>query len=203
MGSEAPPTIETARKQLPRIFQAPFQLPLKKETLIGLAIGVIALKLLFVSFEVERYHRALPAALETAGFITSGNDTSYLAAFMPIRSEPCGGFVFHLSAATLKTIETRGLDFFKDARQGRGIGEGDPRAASEFSYQPWQATPLPDDFTRNGSWLGLHCMGWMFSPLGRDIFAAAQEPGSYFTIAPSKLLLVLPRRGLVVLTYNY
>jgi hypothetical protein len=203
MHSQTPPSAETARKDLPHILQLSLRDLELKRVLIFLAIGAIAIKLFFVAFEIGRYHRALPAALVTAGLVTSGNDTRWIEYFLPVRHEPCGGFIFHLSSATLKAIETRGLAFFADATQGRGVTEANSRAAMEFSYQPWQPTPLPPGYFSNGMWPGLHCMGWKISPLGRQVLAAAQGPGAYFTTAPSKLLLVIPSQGLVVLTYNY
>jgi hypothetical protein len=199
MRRAGPKSIEAARTEF---LPPPLRAASAKEILIGLGIGVILVKLLLVSLEIARYQRALPAALETTGIVTSGGEPGFFESLLPIRHEPCGGFVFGLSGTTGRAIDAQGLGFFKDVRKGRAV-QANNRSGYEFSYEPWQETPLPDDWTRTGMWLGLHCMGWRLSPLGSQIFAAAQEHGSYFTTAPSKLLLVLPRPGLVVLTYRY
>jgi hypothetical protein len=99
---------------------------------------------------------------------------------LPICQEPCGGFVFHLSSATLKAVQTQGLGLFNDARQGRGFQDRGVRSYYEFSYERWQQTRLPDSWTRNGMWLGLRCMGWRFSslaPFGAPLPSQSGEGG--------------------------
>ena len=106
--------------------------------------------------------------------------------------------VHRLTPATLERIREQGLAFFENAREARGINPGQRH---RYRYAAWQETPLPRNYTRNGSWLGLNCMGWAWSDEGRRAFEAARVPGSYFTTKHEGVLLVVPDLGLVLFTY--
>jgi hypothetical protein len=58
---------------------------------------------------------------------------------------------------------------------------------------------VPLGWTGDGVWsIGLHCIG---TSRARQIAAAAKEPGSYYTQKDEAELLVIPKLGLIVLTY--
>ena len=197
MQQDRPRTIDALERELPRILQVS---PRHVLLVVGVLFGLYVLS----SFHyVGHLERALPAALVTDGAVAYGDDRPFLAALMPIRHEPCGGVAFQLSRTTVGSIEAQGIKFFHNVRQGRGVQEFGDRIAHEFNYAPWQPTPLPYEWTRNVAWRGLDCTGWVPSAFGTKILTEVEQAGSYYTTAPSKLLLVLPRIKMLVLTYSY
>jgi hypothetical protein len=115
--------------------------------------------------------------------------------------EGCGGAIFKLTDATAAAISDRGLDFLKDARQGRGYKDKLDRSFYYYSYMPWQATPLPSQWTSMGPWSGLNCMR-LRTEVMENILDAAQKAGSFYTTGLSKILLVVPSLRMAILTYT-
>jgi len=138
----------------------------------------------------------LPAALHTTGLATVGNDATLAHHLGLALYKPCGGATFSLTRGTLAAIERDGLAFFDTARQPRRLDY--PRPLDE--YAPWRETPVPEQWTDNGMWLGLYCMGWASSR--HDIYLTARVRGSYYTTMRNMQLLVIPKLGLAVLTFR-
>jgi hypothetical protein len=160
-----------------------------------LAGGVIVSAVLFWHvFDTLHYRKAIPADIGLAfNFATTGSNVSLYGAVFMFDRKACGSAIFDMSDSTADAIRKQGLAFLKNADQGRGYKE---------DYRPWQATPLPPEWTALGPWMGLNCMGLRADTM-RNILNAAQTSGSFYTTAPSRMLLVDPNRKLVVMTYTH
>jgi len=157
---------------------------LRKLLLVFLTIAS-SIWIAFSLWEEAFYTRAIPADLRIFSVISIRTQSDLLSG--------CGGVVFRLSRRTSEAIEKQGLSFFITARQGRGYPH-----KSYYSYEPWQKTPVPDSWVREGMWPGLGCAE---SGFARIILAAARAPGAYYTTKSEGELLVIPSLGLVVLTF--
>jgi hypothetical protein len=167
--------------------------------LIVCILGVIVLG--WTVFKTKFYRAAIPAEIGiTFGLATTGSDTSFWGATLGFDRKACGGAIFELTDATVDAIRERGPDYLKNARQGRGYSDKTDRLFHYYSYQPWQPTPLAREWTSEGMWLGLSCMGLGYN-FGRSIVQAAQEPGSFYTTSSSKMLLLVPSLKLAIYTY--
>ena len=154
-------------------------------------------------FETRFYRAAIPADIGlTFNFATTGSNVSLWGAMFRFDRKACGGATFNLSDTSVAAIRERGVDSLKNARQGRGYTEKADRSFSYYSYQPWQATPLPSEWTSNGTWLGLSCMGLRDS-VTRNILDAAQTAGSFYTTGQSAMLMVIPNLKIAVYTYTH
>jgi hypothetical protein len=164
---------------------------------------VVAAVLFWQIFETRFYRNAIPAEIGLAlNFATTGSDVSLWGALFRFDRKACGGAIFNLSDSTAGAIRKHGLDFLKNARQGRGYrGEAD-RSFDYYSYRQWQATPLSPEWTANGPWLGLNCMG-LRDGLVRSILNASQTSGSFYTTGQGKMVLVDPNLKFVLLTYTH
>jgi hypothetical protein len=145
--------------------------------------------------ETRFYSGAIPPQLELA-FGLASVGTNWSPAAMVVRFEACGGAIFGITGATVEAIRKRGLEFFKDATQGRGSTDSN----GTTQYQPWQESPLEDSWTRNGVWLGLDCLNsWRTGA----IVAAAQAPGSYYAVGRNRMLFVIPSESIAVYTFRH
>jgi hypothetical protein len=163
---------------------------------------VVAAVLSWHVFETRFYRAAIPAEIGLAfDFATTDSNTtlSDLLSIAPLKA--CGGAIFKLTDTAVTLISERGLDFLKDARQGRGYTDKVDRSFHYYSYMPWQATPLAPEWTSNGAWLGLNCMGLRNSVI-RSIVKAGEASGSFYTTGQSKMLLVVPSLEMAILTYT-
>ncbi|MDP3897707.1 MAG: hypothetical protein Q8Q62_13630 [Mesorhizobium sp.] len=106
-----------------------------------------------------------------------------------------------MSDAVAARIAIEGLDALADARYGRGYPPGSEGHES-FSYQPWRETPWPTEWYFEGNPSGgLDCMSLdrgLRSALTQD----TREAGSYFSQRRDGKLLVIPKRRLVVVTFQ-
>jgi hypothetical protein len=164
------------------------------QVLVASVLFIIALWLLWSVLSTIHYRGAVPTEIElTFGLATSGN------------IDGCGGAILGLDEATVTSIRKQGLAFFKNAPQGRRIADTNDQQYFLLTYEPWQPTPLPDGWVSEsllGAWLGLTCMG--LSPSFTALIAkAGHEPGSFYAIGRSKMLLVIPSQKLVVYTYTH
>jgi hypothetical protein len=122
----------------------------------GVVIGTV---LFWHVYETLHYRKAIPADIGLAfNFATRGSDVSIYGALFMFDRKACGGAIFDMSDSTADAIRKQGLAFLKDARQGRGYTEKTDRSFGYYSYRPWQATPLPPEWTALGPWMGLNCM---------------------------------------------
>ena len=163
-----------------------------------IAIPLVGLWLFYSILDQRLFENMLPTSLQTTGFATIGRDASIFEIIGLLRYKSCGGATFTLTRRTLATIDREGLAFFAQARRSRG--DANRRAGMPFAYERWRPTPVPPEWTSDGMWSGLVCMGWTWSR--NNIYAAAREPGSYYTTTDNARLLVIPRLGLAVFTFR-
>ena len=173
-------------------------------TLLLLAGGIVVAAVLgWHVVETRFYRAALPAEIGLSfDFATTGSNVSVLGAVFLFDRKACGGAIFDLTDTTVAAIRERGMDFLKDARQGRGYADNADRLFYNYSYGPWQPTPLPQEWTSGGMWYGLDCMG-LGTAIGQSIVEAAKTPGSFYTTGSSKTLLIVPSLKIAVLTYTH
>jgi hypothetical protein len=152
-------------------------------------------------YETRFYRAAIPAQIGlTFSFATTGSNVSLWDGGL-FAQEACGGAIFNLSDTAAIAISQRGLDFLRDARQGRGYTDNAQSAFHYYSYEPWQSTPLASQWTLYGPWLGLNCMD-LGNGVLRSVLNAAQNAGSFYTTGQSKMLLVVPSLKIAVYTYT-
>jgi hypothetical protein len=153
-------------------------------------------------YETRFYRAKIPAEIGlTFDFATTSSDTSLWDLFSIAPIKACGGAILKLSDTAAAVISERGLDYLKDARQGRGHTDKQDLSFQYHSYRPWQATPVPSQWTELGPWLGLNCMRLRTGVKG-SIMEAAQKTGAFYTTGLSKILLVVPGLRMAVLTYT-
>ncbi|QDQ25923.1 hypothetical protein FNU76_05900 [Chitinimonas arctica] len=108
--------------------------------------------------------------------------------------EGCGAAIFRMSDATAASVSREGIRFLAGATQARAV------SSPYGTYRPWQETPVPADWTSDGTWSGLDCSSanrWLL----RKILDAAGEKGSYYTTKPEGSILIIPAHKLVVFSY--
>jgi hypothetical protein len=137
------------------------------------------------------YRDFLPSQIGVAGLLAEGDDFNplLLLAYF-IRHEACGGVVFRLLPETVTAIEREGLNFFAEARVGRGH--------RHWRYLDWRETPVP--------WLHhkrteLDCMGW--TPWNGRLRAALGQPGSYYSLTGYGSVVVVPAMGVALIGYEH
>jgi hypothetical protein len=106
--------------------------------------------------------------------------------------EGCGVAIFRLSPFTLAEIDHQGLDFFSNSKNGRDNGR-------YYRYDTWSRTPsnVPDSKVLRG----LGCVK-VDDSLVTALWGAAKTPGSYLGVGYEYDLLVIPKLGLVVRSFN-
>lgn len=159
----------------------------------------------FLQRQESWYLAALPRQIETAGTVLVSEKSDFVGA-------GCGAAVFHLSTATVKAIEERGLNFFGSARVGRGHPEpaesssansdyaAKQRMHSYNTYNSWKETPVPKEWTSEGVWSGLVCVDDHTGVI-YQIGQMAKQPGSYYAASEKGELLVIPKLRLIVFSY--
>jgi hypothetical protein len=188
---------ETVQKDLATIEQCMAFWSLKRTSAV-VAVLVTCLWAFYSIMEARWFDGMLPAALQTKGSAIVRHDASLFAIILSVRYKSCGGATYGLSRRTLSAIDSQGLAFFAQARRSRAVTHR--RAGLPLAYQPWRPTPVPPEWTSEGMWLGLACMGWTWSR--NAIYAAARGPGSYYTTTDNAQLLVIPSLGLAVFTFR-
>ncbi|MEH6420092.1 hypothetical protein [Pseudomonas sp. CGJS7] len=110
--------------------------------------------------------------------------------------EGCGVAIFRMDRSTARAIEQQGLRFFDDVRHSRGFD--DPY----HTFEPWRPTPNPSDVIDDQSLLslGLTCAD-ADKTLTDELETAVREPGNFFANGPEKVLVVFPKKRLIVLAY--
>lgn len=137
----------------------------------------------------------LPVGIDVHGHAETGSNVHLRRLLLPLRIEACGGSIMNMDPATLSKIKREGLAFLRSKRKAR-------RVRPPIRYDPWQETPAPQEWSSEGLWSGLACMG-----LGSDHTAELQEmsqsAGSFSTQTDhGQRLLVIPSRGIVLATYD-
>ncbi len=162
-----------------------------KRKKFGFLIASAAAPLLaYQALQFYWYARFVPAQLEIAYPVAAGSESGF--------REGCGVAVYKLSAKTLAAIEKKGIEALDSATQARGHLDVADRDHHLYTYQPWKQTPVPLNWTSEGTWLMCRVVG---SELEREIIAAAKQGGAYYTTKHEAQLLVIPSLGYVVFSH--
>lgn len=162
---------------------------LYRGTVYGLQLLIWLLLGLYLAYKLfERQHMVdvLPASLEPTSVLLIDGESGV--------REGCGVAVWRMSAHTRLALHQDALGFLAQARQARGYSE------PYYRFEPWQPSPVPDELNSDGGWLSLACA----SPserLEQLINVAMQSPGSFYSIKPEGILLLIPAQGLIVFGY--
>jgi hypothetical protein len=133
-------------------------------TVIAGSVGLIVLG--GRALETRFYRAAMPPEIELAfDLATTASGMSLLEAATPLRHEDCGGAIFGLSNRMAASLRDRGA--LADARQGRGYTDTADPLFFHYSYEPWQPTPLPPEWTSNVVRFVLHEFGRRLRPKHR------------------------------------
>jgi hypothetical protein len=167
-------------------------------TVIAGSVGLIVLGGRVL--ETRFYRAAMPPEIELAfDLATTASGMSLLEAATPLRHEDCGGAIFGLSNRMAASLRDRGA--LADARQGRGYTDTADPLFFHYSYEPWQPTPLPPEWTSEGMWSGLFCMN-LDAGFGRSIVEAARTVGSFCATHRDAMLLIVPSLKIAVYTHK-
>ncbi|AVR98475.1 hypothetical protein [Pseudoduganella armeniaca] len=137
------------------------------------------------AFQYIWYKKAIPEKIGITYPISTSDETGF--------REGCGTIVFKLSAETLAMIKKDGLKFFAGATQGRGHPD-----EPYYAYAEWQETPLPPDWTSEGSWMP--CSELSHSEHAA-IVSAAKAHGAYYTTKEEGQLVLIPSLGYIVYSF--
>lgn len=152
----------------------------------------------FWVFDTNFYRNALPEKIQVEGFVDAASDGVLLA------REACGAVIYRLTHETIDAINSQGLSFFADARQGRGYPVTH-RKGPYYSYSPWKETPLDNEEGNTLLYLGLGCKAENQDnhqpALHELILDAASKEGAYFSMKQEAVVVVLPSLGVVILAY--
>lgn len=151
-------------------------------------LGAVALALLWGYFSFKQqeriyYENKIPSAFGSLEPVVIHEDTSLGL----LRAESCGVAIFRFSDGVANKINVEKLSFFAKATIARG---------HRGTYQSWNATPVPVNWTDNGSWIP--CFE---HKLHREIIKAATGEGSYYTTKSEAVLLVIPRLRFIVFSF--
>lgn len=110
--------------------------------------------------------------------------------------EGCGVAVFRLDRTTVRKIEAEGVRFLNTARQSRKSKD------AYHTFEEWKPTPRPSDVDNDKSLLSYGLMCSSAGPsLSRQLDEAVRAPGSFYAFGPEKVLVVIPSRRIVVLSW--
>jgi len=125
------------------------------------AVLLTSLWAFYSIMEARWFDGMLPAVLQTTGSAIVRRDASLFQIVMSFRYKSCGGATYSLPRRTLSAIDAQGLAFFAQARRSRAATDRHP--GPPLAYQAWRRTPVPREWTSDGMWIGLGCMGWTWS----------------------------------------
>lgn len=159
----------------------------RKERFVLLLVSALSPLLAYKASQYYWYAQVVPAEIELAYPVAAGEEWGY--------REGCSVAVYKLSASSLEAIQKKGLGFFDGVTQARGYSNPSDRDFHYYTYKPWKETPVPAEWTSEGSWFMCRAIG---SQLEREIIAAAKQGGAYYTVKDEAELLVIPSLGYVV-----
>lgn len=148
----------------------------------------------FSAYKVLQYYwyaQAVPAEIQIAYPVAVGDQSDF--------REGCGVAVYKLTATSLEGIKKNGLRFFENAIHGRGYVNPSDNDYHYYTYQPWRKTPVPTEWTNQGSWFMCSVVS---GRLEEEIIVASKQHGAYYTVKAEGELLVIPSLGYVVFSYN-
>ncbi|UJB17331.1 MULTISPECIES: hypothetical protein [Lysobacter] len=110
--------------------------------------------------------------------------------------EGCGVAIFRLDRASADAITKQGLRYFDNARYSRKSHD------HYHTFEPWRPTPHAPDLNDDQSLLslGLYCAHADMA-LSEELEQAVREPGNFYTNGPEKVLVIFPKKRLIVLAY--
>ncbi|WP_019143342.1 hypothetical protein [Noviherbaspirillum massiliense] len=154
----------------------------KKPAYGMLAIAILAPYLAYKAFLYHWYVQVLPEQLEVTYPVSINEEGGFM--------EGCSVAVFKLSDKTVQAVRKNGLTFFAAATQARGYPD-----EIYYQYDKWNETPVPEIWTREGSWMMCPDMS---NTMHSQIVKAAQRNGAYYTHTDEGQLIVIPSLGIVV-----
>lgn len=137
--------------------------------------------------QVALYKDAIPLQLELDQLVYHDEENDL--------REGCGVSIFKLSDKTLNQINGLGLAYLATATLGR---DGD----AYHLYKPWLATPQPGKMGHEHELLrGSQCID---NPpdIWKEIEKATYEGGAYFTTGYEQDIVIVPKLGVLVFSYN-
>lgn len=160
------------------------------KSVAAMALVLVALSAAWGAFEYRWYASIIPAEIGISHSVEISGQSG-------IR-EGCGAAIFRMDEATAARIAREGMGFLAGARQSRGHDDAYHR------FEEWKPTPVR---RRPGASAGESAL---FAALGcsdadtglrSDIRRSLEAPGSYYADGPEKVLLLVPDKRLIVLTY--
>lgn len=138
-----------------------------------------------------------PLSIQQATYI-EGLFPKKLGMLTPVKVSPvlsgCSGALFTISDDAAKNILAGGLDYYKDAAQGRLVSQN----LNSETYI-WNATPIPNTWDQEGQLTSGFQSIQLAENLAHQINVAAHKAGGYYSISSKdEHLLVLPNLGLVL-----
>jgi hypothetical protein len=155
--------------------------------LVAFASTLLGAYFSFKHYQRIYFEKKIPSVFGVLESVVIQEDTSIGVG----RAEGCGVAIFRLSDDVVRKINAEKLALFENATIARGHRD------HYHTYKPWNKTPVPTNWTNEGSWI--HCFE---DKLHRVILKGATTYGSYYTTNPEGELLVLPSLRLVVFSFN-
>jgi hypothetical protein len=151
--------------------------------LVALGVAALLIQRACLHMEVEGYRAGVPAPIEVSEVVFADGRSGL--------REGCGTGIFKVSSSTLQAIQAQGTAFFREARVGRDNGR-------YFRYDEWQTSPPPE---KANVLRGLQC-GSASEALAQSLSRAVSTPGAYYSTGYEYDIVVIPRLGWVVVSYD-
>jgi hypothetical protein len=149
---------------------------------------------LYWKYSQNFYKGRLPEKLELSGSALILDESDL--------REGCGIIVFKLSEHTLDQINQKKLKFFNGLTKARDYYLNDNKYNHHYSYQEWKETPVEESSKNKHFWSGFSCAKRRLDKnLSKNILLEANSKGSYYTGHSEGQLLVIPRIGIIVLSF--
>lgn len=153
-----------------------------------IAVVVVSILVAWYLFEDYWYRQVIPENIGLSYRITITSNSGF--------REGCGTAIYRLSNETAKAIQQKGLEYFTNSKQSRGYSD------HYHKYGEWHETPRKD-WKRPENWsFELLCGGAINDSLYKKIVESGQTYGSYYSLKPEAVLMVIPNMKLVVFAYN-
>lgn len=156
-----------------------------------LALVIVAAWQGFQRWRAKGYEAQVPAEVQLDGLVQASIEQGLM--------QGCGAVVFKLADTTVQALQREGVSALRQARQARG------EPSPHYSYGPWRETPYAetgDGMSQADRWLlGLNCAS-LSSELDAAIQAALVSKGAYYAKTVEGGLILIPARGLAVLSFD-
>jgi hypothetical protein len=197
VGFEAQPTLLTVVELQRRLTLGDKNVKIKLAAIFTIFVlaSYFVLSDLYWKYSQSFYKGRLPEKLELSG-------SALILDEFGLR-EGCGIVVFKLSEHALNQINHKELKFFDGLTKARDYHLKDNRYNHHYSYQEWKETPVEESSENKNFWFGFKCAERRLDKnLSKNIVLGASSKGSYYTGHSEGQLLVIPRIGIIVLSYS-